>query len=278
MTMTCSALWQVRRTTTSSRTGTRAATPSQSYDDDEPVFDAWPIFDEEPVYSATTQAFFSDGADHCFDDELDADRICYYDDNHVGVDVDILPTSEFNIKQVVVVASTTKDSLELTGADNTHFNGVCYVAYPAQVPFLPTMATGRDMGINSAWRVEIRVRVTVACEDWVVDHGVNATSVADMAHLAHDYFMLPPEDKPPLDPYIDTAPFPSSFMLQLVDTEEEDEVFHTTPTKCSRMGLNHDAYSVPNIPMVCIVGKPYGGQISPGSTGRLKDLVKGLRA
>jgi hypothetical protein len=212
-----------------SRIGARIATPSQSYDDDEPVVDAWPISNKEPIYSATTQAFFSDGADHYFDDELDTDRIRYYDGNHVGVEVDILPTSEFDIKQAVVVASTTKDSLKLTGADNTHFNGVYYVACPAQVSFLPTMATWRDKSIDSAWRVEIRVCVTVACEDWVVDHDMNTMTVADMAHLAHDYFMLPPEDKPPVGPYIDTAPFPASFMLQLVDTEEEDEVFHTTP-------------------------------------------------
>jgi hypothetical protein len=40
------------------------------------------------------------------------------------------------------------------------------------------------MSIDSARRVEIRTRVTVACKDWVVDHGVDAATVADMAHLA----------------------------------------------------------------------------------------------
>jgi hypothetical protein len=174
-----------------------ARTRSPSYDDDEPVFDAWPLFDEEPVDSATTQALFSDDANHCFDDELDTDRTMEFH----------FPTSEFDIKQVVAVVSNTKDSLEFA----------------------------------SARRVEIRTRVTVACEDWVVDHNVDAATVADMAHLAHDYFTLPPEDKPPLGPYIDTAPSPTSFIPQLMETEEEDEVFHTSPSTCSTMVPNRDA-------------------------------------
>jgi Fe-S cluster assembly scaffold protein SufB len=174
-----------------------ARTRSPSYDDDEPVFDAWPLFDEEPVDSATTQALFSDDANHCFGDELDTDRTMEFR----------FPTSEFDIKQVMVVVSNTKDSLEFA----------------------------------SARRVEIRTRVTVACEDWVVDHNVDAVTVADMAHLAHDYFTLPPEDKPPLGPYIDTAPSPTSFLPQLMETEEEDEVFHTSPSTCSMMVPNRDA-------------------------------------
>jgi hypothetical protein len=44
----------------------------QWYDDDEPVSNAWPIFDEEPVDSAT--ALLSDGAGHCFGEELDTDQ------------------------------------------------------------------------------------------------------------------------------------------------------------------------------------------------------------
>jgi Fe-S cluster assembly scaffold protein SufB len=174
-----------------------ARTRSPSYDDDEPVFDAWPLFDEEPVDSATTQALFSDDANHCFGDELDTDRTMEFR----------FPTSEFDIKQVMVVVSNTKDSLEFA----------------------------------SARRVEIRTRVTVACEDWVVDHNVDAMTVADMAHLAHDYFTLPLEDKPPLGPYIDTAPSPTSFLPQLMETEEEDEVFHTSPSTCSMMVPNRDA-------------------------------------
>jgi hypothetical protein len=126
--------------------------------------------------------------------------------------------------------------------EESSFLRACCVACPAQVPFLPTTAAGRDMGIDSARRVEIRTRVTVACEDWVVDHGVDATTVADMAHLAHDYFTLPPEDKPPLGPYIDTALSPVSFILQLVETEE-DEVFHTSPSTCSTMVPNCDVTS-----------------------------------
>jgi Fe-S cluster assembly scaffold protein SufB len=174
-----------------------ARSRSPSYDDDEPVFDAWPLFDEEPVDSATTQALFSDDADHCFGDELDTDRTMEFR----------FPTSEFDIKQAVAVVSNTKDSLEFA----------------------------------SARRVKIRTRVTVACEDWVVDHNVDAATMADMAYLTHDYFTLPPEDKPPLGPYIDTAPSPASFIPQLVETEEEDEFFHTSPSTCSTMVPNRDA-------------------------------------
>jgi hypothetical protein len=72
------------------------------------------------------------------------------------------------------------------------------------------------------------------------DHGVDAATVADMAHLAHDYFTLPSEDKLPLDPYINTAPSPISFILQLVETKEEDKVFHTSPSTCSTMVPNRD--------------------------------------
>ena len=52
---------------------------------------------------------------------------------------------------------------------------------------------------GGARRAEIRDRVAAACEDWgifqVVDHGVDAALVADMARLARDFFALPPEDK-----------------------------------------------------------------------------------
>lgn len=54
-------------------------------------------------------------------------------------------------------------------------------------------------GIDEAARAEIRARVAGACEEWgifqVVDHGVDAGLVADMARLARDFFALPPEDK-----------------------------------------------------------------------------------
>nr|XP_034584803.1 flavanone 3-dioxygenase 1 isoform X2 [Setaria viridis] len=48
-------------------------------------------------------------------------------------------------------------------------------------------------------RAEIRARVAAACEDWgifqVVDHGVDAALVAEMARLARDFFALPPQEK-----------------------------------------------------------------------------------
>ncbi|XP_062183839.1 flavanone 3-dioxygenase 1-like [Phragmites australis] len=53
--------------------------------------------------------------------------------------------------------------------------------------------------VGGARRAEIRARVTAACEDWgifqVVDHGVDAALVADMARLAREFFALPPEEK-----------------------------------------------------------------------------------
>jgi naringenin 3-dioxygenase len=52
---------------------------------------------------------------------------------------------------------------------------------------------------GGARRAEIRARVAAACEDWgifqVVDHGVDAALVAEMARLARDFFALPAEDK-----------------------------------------------------------------------------------
>lgn len=52
---------------------------------------------------------------------------------------------------------------------------------------------------DGARRDEIRARVAAACEDWgifqVVDHGVDAELVAEMARLARDFFALPAEDK-----------------------------------------------------------------------------------
>ncbi|KAF0890947.1 hypothetical protein E2562_005070 [Oryza meyeriana var. granulata] len=54
-------------------------------------------------------------------------------------------------------------------------------------------------GIDGAARPEIRASVAAACEGWgifqVLDHGVDAELVADMARLARDFFALPPEDK-----------------------------------------------------------------------------------
>ncbi|WVZ87541.1 hypothetical protein U9M48_034164 [Paspalum notatum var. saurae] len=54
-------------------------------------------------------------------------------------------------------------------------------------------------GIDGARRAEIRARVAAACEGWgifqVVDHGVDAALVADMARLAREFFALPPDEK-----------------------------------------------------------------------------------
>uniref|UniRef100_A0A0D9WAR8 flavanone 3-dioxygenase n=1 Tax=Leersia perrieri TaxID=77586 RepID=A0A0D9WAR8_9ORYZ len=54
-------------------------------------------------------------------------------------------------------------------------------------------------GIDGEARAEIRARVAAACEAWgifqVVDHGVDAALVADMARLARGFFALPPEEK-----------------------------------------------------------------------------------
>ncbi|KAL6844424.1 hypothetical protein ACP4OV_026097 [Aristida adscensionis] len=52
---------------------------------------------------------------------------------------------------------------------------------------------------GGARRAEIRARVAAACEEWgifqVVDHGVDAALVADMARLAREFFALPPAEK-----------------------------------------------------------------------------------
>lgn len=74
--------------------------------------------------------------------------------------------------------------------------------------------------------------VTTTCAGWAISQMVDTEIVANMARLARDSFMLPPEDKLPLGPYIETAPSPASLILQLVVTEEEDEVFHTSAAKC----------------------------------------------
>jgi naringenin 3-dioxygenase len=54
-------------------------------------------------------------------------------------------------------------------------------------------------GIDDARRTEIRARVAAACEGWgifqVVDHGVDAALIAEMARLSRDFFALPAEDK-----------------------------------------------------------------------------------
>ena len=48
-------------------------------------------------------------------------------------------------------------------------------------------------------RAEIRDRVAEACEGWgifqVVDHGVDAALVDEMARLSREFFALPAEDK-----------------------------------------------------------------------------------
>lgn len=85
-------------------------------------------------------------------------------------------------------------------------------------------------GIDDMRRAEIRMRVTTACSGWAISQMVDTEIVA---RLARDSFMLPPEDKLPLGPYIETAPSPASLILQLVMTEEEDDVFHTSAAKCS---------------------------------------------
>jgi hypothetical protein len=54
----------------------------------------------------------------------------------------------------------------------------------------------------------------------------------------------------------DVAPSLAPSILQLAVHAEEEQVLVTTPTKCSTMDLNRGAYSVPNLPVVCIVGGP----------------------
>ncbi|KAG8066570.1 hypothetical protein GUJ93_ZPchr0004g39993 [Zizania palustris] len=74
---------------------------------------------------------------------------------------------------------------------------VAYNQFSDDVPVISLR--GIDGGVGGAARAEIRARVAAACEEWgifqVVDHGVDAALVAEMARLARDFFALPPEDK-----------------------------------------------------------------------------------
>ncbi|KAL4187776.1 hypothetical protein AMTRI_Chr09g40630 [Amborella trichopoda] len=99
---------------------------------------------------------------------------------------------------------------------------------PTSQPFLPTMSDEKTLrptfvrpederpkvaynqfshdipiislaGIESDRRPTVREAVAAACEDWgifqVVDHGVDASLIAQMIQLSKEFFALPPEDK-----------------------------------------------------------------------------------
>ncbi|WVZ87242.1 hypothetical protein U9M48_033913 [Paspalum notatum var. saurae] len=71
-------------------------------------------------------------------------------------------------------------------------------SFSDEVPVI-SLAGVDDVAGDGARRAEIRARVAAACEDWgifqVVDHGVDAALVAEMARLSRAFFALPPEEK-----------------------------------------------------------------------------------
>nr|BAD86791.1 Flavanone 3-hydroxylase [Iris x hollandica] len=74
---------------------------------------------------------------------------------------------------------------------------VAYNAFSDEIPVISL--EGIDEAGDGGRREEIRRKIAAACEDWgifqVVDHGVDAGLVADMARLAREFFALPPEEK-----------------------------------------------------------------------------------
>jgi hypothetical protein len=236
-------------------TSASAAAPSPSYDDDEPVFDAWPIFDEESIDSTASQALFSDGADHCFGDELDTGRtmeFCYNDDNHIGVDVDIdiLPTFEFDIKQTVVVASSTKDSLELTGADQRSSNpGHSTSTMDAMMQLLLD-----EMALMEA-RITDVIEGRSSLSDTEATVGSRARNIPDsvVADLAADHLFGGAFGLDNLTPMAAQAPsaeeIPQPQAEVVASSESEPATYAELAaalTKCSMVALNGGTYSVPN--------------------------------
>jgi hypothetical protein len=69
---------------------------------------------------------------------------------------------------------------------------------------------------------------------------------------------LPAPDDRPLKPVVHRLLLERACQPAQVsfNTDAEEEVLTTTRTKCSRMGLNRGTYSVPNRPVVCILGGP----------------------
>jgi hypothetical protein len=236
-------------------TSASAAAPSPSYDDDEPVFDAWPIFDEESIDSTASQALFSDGADHCFGDELDTGRtmeFCYNDDNHIGVDVDIdiLPTFEFDIKQTVVVASSTKDSLELTGADQRSSNpGHSTSTMDAMMQLLLD-----EMALMEA-RITDVIEGRSSLSDTEATVGSRARNIPDsvVADLAVDHLFGGAFGLDNLTPMAAQAPSAEEVpqpQAEVVASSKSEPATYAelvaAPTKCSTIDLNRGIYSVPN--------------------------------
>nr|BAF44477.1 flavanone 3-hydroxylase [Iris x hollandica] len=75
---------------------------------------------------------------------------------------------------------------------------VAYNAFSDEIP-VGIAGRGSTMPETAGGREEIRRKIVAACEPWgifqVVDHGVDAGLVVDMARLAREFFALPPEEK-----------------------------------------------------------------------------------
>nr|UWK01857.1 flavanone-3-hydroxylase [Erythronium umbilicatum]UWK01858.1 flavanone-3-hydroxylase [Erythronium umbilicatum] len=72
---------------------------------------------------------------------------------------------------------------------------VAYNFFSNDIPVISLAGLDDDEKV----RTQICDKIVAACEDWgifqVVDHGVDAALVADMARLAREFFALPPEEK-----------------------------------------------------------------------------------
>ncbi|KAG0454105.1 hypothetical protein HPP92_025409 [Vanilla planifolia] len=74
---------------------------------------------------------------------------------------------------------------------------VAYNEFSNAIPVISL--AGIDEEGEGGTRVEILRRVVAACEEWgifqVVDHGIHAELITEMARLAREFFALPPEEK-----------------------------------------------------------------------------------
>jgi pentatricopeptide repeat protein len=134
------------------------------------------------------------------------------------------------IKQALAEASTAKDSLELTGGDNTHFNGV----HRGQ-PFETLSNPSADH------------RLLHASVDNVCLNDAVADRESALQNLRLEYECVRVSE-------VTAQGRLKELNSILAATTTATACSTPTSTKCSMQVLNHDAYSVPNLPVVCIVG------------------------
>eukprot|EP00267_Zea_mays_P032279 XP_008665369.1 uncharacterized protein LOC103643974 [Zea mays] len=134
------------------------------------------------------------------------------------------------IKQALAEANTAKDSLELAGGDNTHFNGV----HRGQ-PF-------ETLSNPSAHHRLLHASVDNVCLNDVVPDRESA-----LQNLRLEYECVRVSE-------VTAQGRLKELNSILAATTTATACSTPTSTKCSMRVLNHGAYSVPNLPVVCIVG------------------------